>query len=176
MKKRLKFLELHLISLKERKARKIEFSNDTTLILGGSGKIDNDVGKSTIVKNLYYSLGAEVFFETRWLNANPISILKFNVEVMNNNSGTDMEDVEMIIIIDDLEVQNQSMLSNFYYNRGEYGAIDQEVLVPDDSYYALGDNSGNSRDSRYWGFVPKKNLVGKAILIYWPPYRMRLVE
>lgn len=35
-------------------------------------------------------------------------------------------------------------------------------------YLALGDNTLNSRDSRYWGAVPRKNLVGPALLVYWP--------
>lgn len=42
------------------------------------------------------------------------------------------------------------------------------VRVPDGAYIALGDNSGNSLDSRMWGGVPKKNLVGRAMLVYWP--------
>ena len=37
-----------------------------------------------------------------------------------------------------------------------------------DQYFALGDNTGNSRDSRYWGAVPRSNLVGPAFLVYWP--------
>jgi signal peptidase I len=36
------------------------------------------------------------------------------------------------------------------------------------SYFVLGDNTGNSRDGRYWGSVPRANLVGPAMLIYWP--------
>jgi len=64
----------------------------------------------------------------------------------------------------------------FYYNRGDYGEIGQKVKVPPDSYYVLGDNSGSSRDSRYWGFVPKKNLLGKAFFIYWPPNRIKYIK
>jgi signal peptidase I len=42
------------------------------------------------------------------------------------------------------------------------------VTVPPRSYFALGDNSANSLDSRYWGFVPERNVVGKGFFVYWP--------
>jgi signal peptidase I len=42
------------------------------------------------------------------------------------------------------------------------------VTVPPNSYFALGDNSGNSQDSRYWGFVPGKDVVGRPIFVYYP--------
>ncbi|MBI4974722.1 MAG: signal peptidase I [Candidatus Omnitrophica bacterium] len=66
--------------------------------------------------------------------------------------------------------------SIYYYNRGDYGGEGQKITTPKDSYYVLGDNSGSSRDSRYWGFVPKKNLIGKAVLIYWPLHRMKIIR
>lgn len=69
-----------------------------------------------------------------------------------------------------------SIRAVYYYNTGDYGQEGQVIKVPEDSFYALGDNSASSRDSRYWGFVPKKNLIGKVILIYWPVHRMRLVQ
>jgi len=64
----------------------------------------------------------------------------------------------------------------YYYNRGEFGKMGAVIKVPPDEYFALGDNSASSRDSRYWGFVPKKNLIGKALVIYWPLTRMRIVR
>lgn len=43
--------------------------------------------------------------------------------------------------------------------------------IPPDSYFMLGDNSRNSLDSRYWGAVPRRNIVGKALFVFWPVSR-----
>lgn len=43
-----------------------------------------------------------------------------------------------------------------------------EVRLGAGEYFALGDNTTNSRDSRYWGTVPERNLLGPACLVYWP--------
>jgi signal peptidase I len=49
----------------------------------------------------------------------------------------------------------------------EHHVVNGEVVVPPDSYFAMGDNRDNSLDSRYWGFVPRDNIIGKPLLIYW---------
>jgi signal peptidase I len=43
-----------------------------------------------------------------------------------------------------------------------------KLVVPPNGYFALGDNSYNSYDSRWWGPVPEENLVGRGLLVYWP--------
>ncbi len=55
---------------------------------------------------------------------------------------------------------------------GEYGP----QAVPAQDIFVLGDNRGNSEDSRMFGFVPMRNVVGEAVLIYWPMERLRLLR
>ncbi len=42
-----------------------------------------------------------------------------------------------------------------------------ELVVPEGNYFAMGDNRDNSLDSRYWGFVPRENIIGKPFVIFW---------
>ena len=50
-----------------------------------------------------------------------------------------------------------------------------EWIVPAESVFVLGDNRVDSADSHVWGFVPFKDLVGKALAVYWPLDRIRLL-
>lgn len=67
------------------------------------------------------------------------------------------------------EVEHQILVNDSFPNQSHqyypqpYLA---EWVVPEDQYFVLGDNRDNSKDSRFWGFVPKQNLVGKAVLIW----------
>ncbi|MDP9051067.1 MAG: signal peptidase I [Acidobacteriota bacterium] len=43
----------------------------------------------------------------------------------------------------------------------------EDLVVPPDSYFMMGDNRTNSLDGRYWGFVPRANLIGRPLVVYW---------
>lgn len=81
------------------------------------------------------------------------------------------------IIINDKPTEESGKIRQiYYYNAGDYGATGKKIEVPKDCYFFLGDNSASSKDSRYWGFVSKKDILGKAMFIYWPLNRIRLIR
>lgn len=53
---------------------------------------------------------------------------------------------------------------------------DGSLVVPDGSYFVLGDNTGNAYDSRYWGPLPQRSLVGRVVWIIFPPSRAGRVK
>jgi len=53
--------------------------------------------------------------------------------------------------------------------------LPREITIPKGNYYMMGDNRGESADSREWGPVPKKWIIGKAFMTYWPPNRIGLL-
>jgi len=66
-------------------------------------------------------------------------------------------------------------LYDVYYQPGpedddlDYAAFQgkDELVVPPASYFVMGDNRNNSEDSRYWGFVPRDLVIGRAMFVYW---------
>lgn len=94
-------------------------------------------------------------------------LVAFGGELVEIRNG----DIYINGVLSDLEPFQQI----YYYNRGKYGVIGKSVLVPEGHVFVLGDNSASSADSRFWGFVPQENIIGKADVIFWPFTRLRLL-
>jgi signal peptidase I len=61
----------------------------------------------------------------------------------------------------------EEMLNKHVEKKMVNGEEISEVVVPPNAVFAMGDNRDSSLDSRYWGFVPRENIIGKPLIIYW---------
>jgi signal peptidase I len=66
-------------------------------------------------------------------------------------------------------INDQPLAENYLQDQPNYEMA--PVTVPANQYLVLGDNRNNSCDGHYWGFVPQENIIGKAIVRFWPPDR-----
>lgn len=75
------------------------------------------------------------------------------------------------LFINDKQVSLHNAEGEIVYNlpreTGSYG-MQTDVTVPANCYFMLGDNSAKSSDSRYWGSVPRSNIIGRISFCYWP--------
>lgn len=86
---------------------------------------------------------------------------------------------DTVEIRDDQVFINDVQLNESYIDGGDWECRPAQtcgpLTVPEDSVFVLGDNRGNSEDSRYFGVVPIENIIGKAWITYWPLEQMEFV-
>ncbi|MDD5092062.1 MAG: signal peptidase I [Candidatus Wallbacteria bacterium] len=70
---------------------------------------------------------------------------------------------------------NSEPLDEPYLKEYMFGSVSRRQ-IPENSYFVMGDNRNNSSDCRFWGYLPAKNLRGKALLRYWPLSRMCMLN
>ena len=106
----------------------------------------------------------------------PQDLKKDFIKRLVATGGESVEIKNGTLYVNDAPLLDPVFNRTYYYNRGDYGREGIKITVPKNSFFVLGDNSASSQDSRYWGFVPAENMLGEAMVIYWPPQRIRIIK
>jgi signal peptidase I len=101
---------------------------------------------------------------------------KYYIKRLAGVAGETLEIRDSTLLVDGQPRDEVEAFGRNATREGEYSgykntnllAEGRKLTIPDGKFVALGDNSGNSLDSRYWGFVPEKAVIGKAFFIYYP--------
>ena len=80
------------------------------------------------------------------------------------------------VFVNDQLLKESYLLENLCTSGGRFWQTDQNIPVPENQYFVLGDNRPRSSDSRDWGTVPRENIIGKAWYRYWPLERIGIVK
>jgi signal peptidase I len=124
-------------------------------------------GEFVLVNRLAYRLG---------------DMQRGDIIVFRSINENDLDLIKRIIGLpgDTVLVQNGQVLVNGQPLSEPYIAAPPrysgEWRVPEGHLFVLGDNRNDSSDSHQWGLLPLENVIGKAILIYWPPPEWNLIE
>jgi signal peptidase I len=65
------------------------------------------------------------------------------------------------------EIAQKGHLPREWTREYEFGFANKTMVVPPNSFFCMGDSRDNSEDSRYWGFVPRELIIGRAMFVYW---------
>lgn len=125
-------------------------------------------GNFVLVNKLAYRWGGEPKVGEIIIFHNPMNLSEDYVKRIIGVPGDE------VLITDGKVYVNSVELSEPYISAPP--AYSGDWIVPPDSLFVLGDNRNESYDSHDWGFVPMKDVVGKALVVYWPLDSIKIVS
>ena len=90
------------------------------------------------------------------------------IEIAEANDGS------YNVLINDIPLDEPYIYDKFDYLPCTENMYCGPMTLGDDEYFMMGDNRGNSKDSRYWGTIKKDRFIGRAVLLFWPLNRIIL--
>lgn len=137
----------------------------------GDNRPDNRPILTNYVKRVIGLPGDRIRIEGQNVIVNDQVIPEHRVEALEGTevNGTDKDP---LTIVNEPERKPDERYS-VYYGPGDQITVGdvfegrEEVTVPANSYFVMGDNRSNSQDSRYWGYVPRDLVIGRAMFVYW---------
>lgn len=79
------------------------------------------------------------------------------------------------VYINDQPVEEPYLPTGTLTRGGSFSSESEEILIPNDQYFVMGDNRNGSSDSREWGPITKDKIIGQAWLRYWPPEKFKFI-
>ena len=133
-----------------------------------------DVGDQLAVEKVTKRI--KPLYRTEVVVFNPPQAFK---DIVGDSSKGKEALIKRIVAIegDRVEVKRGKLFINGVEQEEPFKAEDAEyefgpVVVPAGNVLVLGDNRNHSLDGHIWGFLPEKNVIGRAVFVYWPPWRV----
>jgi len=137
----------------------------------GDDRPDNKPIVTNYVKRVIGLPGDHIRMEGRNVMVNGKPLLEHQLEAVDNNDKAPLD-------IKSTTARKPGEAYEVYYNpdfvegdypifRKDHEGDGRELVIPPGKYFVMGDNRNNSEDSRYWGFVPRELVIGRAMFVYW---------
>ena len=93
---------------------------------------------------------------------------KFEIKQASNGS--------FHVYINDRRLDEEYIMSEYDFHKCTDNMYCGPFVIPEGQYFMMGDNRGNSQDSRFWGTLPKERFIGRAVFVFWPLNHIKVLN